>query len=142
MQQLVIIFICLTLSFILTQIFKKYKLPVVIGQILVGLILGFPFLKPLIIAGNETIIEFLSQLGIIFLLLLTGMEVEMRELSKYRKEVISTTFFTSLIPFTLGFVFVEIFGRFLNMAGYNLHIVAFTLGICLSITAEGTTVKL
>lgn len=130
---LLIITVTLTLSFAVSQLFKRYELPEVLAQVFVGFVLGIPFLKA-IFFKDMTIVDLLSELGIIFLLLLTGMEVDYKKLIKEKKEILLITIFGFLIPFAFGF-------GLMVLLGYSF-IIATIVGFALSLTSEGLKLKL
>lgn len=133
MDILTTIAICLALSLLFSEIFRRLGYPEVVGQILVGVILGLPVMAVIFSTDFLTDIEFLSQLGIIFLLLLAGLEINMNRLEKLSKAEFLVAFFSALVPFLLGF-----FG--MRLLSYDT-LAAIVVGACLSITAEGTTLK-
>jgi len=64
-------------AFLFNEAFKRLGLPPVVGQILGGLVLGVPIIKSLVFQdelGIE-IVDLLAVLGILFLLLLVGLEL-------------------------------------------------------------------
>ncbi len=85
MQDVILIFFITLLSaFIFGELFTKLKLPKIIGQIIAGLILGTPLLAGFFDLGSQGVVALLSQIGIIFLLILTGLEIDLRILKKVR----------------------------------------------------------
>jgi len=152
---LIIFTIALAASFLISELFYRLRYPRVLGQILAGMILGLPLIKQLIFPeGDLSAFELLSELGIVFLLLLTGLEMNYQKLKKVSKDATIIAFFAAIVPFALGFVSVEILGQFgiipltqVNPATgeilvYNLHIMALVVGACLSLTSEGTNAEL
>ena len=79
-------------------------------------------------------VQVFSEIGIIFLLLLTGMEVNYKKLLNEKKEIIIVAVFSFIIPFTLGYICMI-------LLGYS-KTVAIIVGFALSLTAEGTKLKL
>ncbi|MBU4406761.1 MAG: cation:proton antiporter, partial [Candidatus Altiarchaeota archaeon] len=147
----------LLFSFVISEIFYRLRYPKVIGQIIAGIILGLPFLAGLIFAGGDyaaalaagelpaVAIETLSGLGIIFLLLLTGLEINLEKFRKVSKDVALIGLSSAVIPFVLGFATIELLGSlgFINLQGYyDLHFTALVVGACLSLTAGGTKVMI
>lgn len=126
--------IILAVSFIFSELFFRLKYPRVIGQIVAGIILGMPILSNLFIGAIEEDIAFLAQLGIIFLLLLTGLEINLDKFKKAKKDSILIGLFCVLVPFSLGFILMK-------STGYS-NLISFIVGACLSLTAEGTTLKI
>jgi len=124
----------LLITIVLNEVFRRLNLPQVVGQILGGLILGVPILKSAIFeAGSIDTVGFLADIGIILLLLLVGLEIDIQKIKESSRDATLIAFFASVIPIILGFAFM----RFL---GYSI-IASVIFGGALSVTAEGTTVK-
>jgi Kef-type K+ transport system membrane component KefB len=133
MDPLLIITICLVVSLILAEVFSLLKSSAVIGLILAGIILNIPRIYSFVFSGGGIeYVQFLSNLGIIFLLFITGLEIDVDKLKQSRKEETLIAIFAALIPFALGFLITK-------TLGYG-NLVAFTVGAALSITSEGTTI--
>ncbi|MBR9676155.1 cation:proton antiporter [Candidatus Woesearchaeota archaeon] len=130
---LTIVAIILTLSFILSEISFRFNYPRVIGQLLAGIILGLPILHLVFTSEVRNNISFLADLGIIFLLLLIGMQLNLDKFKKSGKDSIIIALFCVLVPFILGFIFIK-------AIGYSTTI-AFVVGSAFSLTAEGTKLK-
>ena len=125
--------IALALSFVLSELFFRIKYPRVIGQIITGIILGLPFVKVLITSEIQSDISFLADLGIIFLLLLTGMKLNIGKLRKSGRDTIILALFSVLFPFVMGFTLMKAFD-------YGT-LAAVVFGAAISLTAEGTKLK-
>ncbi|MBD3209496.1 cation:proton antiporter [Candidatus Woesearchaeota archaeon] len=130
---LTVIALALAVSFVMSEAFFSIKYPRVIGQILTGIILGLPFIK--VIFNQESLIDikFLADLGIIFLLLLTGMKINLEKFRKSGKDTIYIALFGVLVPFFTGFILMR-------AMGYD-SLVALIFGAAISLTAEGTKLK-
>ena len=86
--------------------------PAIFGQLLAGVILGpsvfgafLPELRHLIFPGTpalKSMIDAVSQIGILLLLLLTGMETNLSLINRKRRAVISTSLFGIAVPFACG----------------------------------------
>lgn len=138
---LIIFTVCLVVSFLMSELFYRLRYPRVIGLIFAGIILGFfaDFIFP---GGNfldalemkdpmALIIKGFGELGIVFLLLLVGLEINLKKLRKVSRDVGAIGFFAAFTPFILGFLSMKLFFA-------STDTVAFIVGACLSITAEGT----
>ncbi len=134
MNVLITIALCLFAAFIASEIAYRLKIPVVVGQILIGIAIGLPAVKGLVIADNNGIIQLMSDLGIIFLLFLAGMGVSWNRMVGARKDIFMMSVFGSFVPFTFGFIVMKVLG-------YD-NLLALIVGVCLSITAEGTNARL
>ncbi len=131
MSDLFTITFALLIAFIFAEIFSHLGFSRVIGKLLAGLFLAIPFLQDSIFAENSiAIIEVLASLGVIFLLLLTGLEIDTKKMRKNSKDALFIAFFAALIPFLSGLFLA----RFLDYSWTT----AFVLGAALSLTAEGT----
>jgi len=134
MNIFIVLTICLIVSFSAKEIIKKIGLPEVVGQILAGLILGIPIIKILIFTPQTlSSIEFLSKLGILFLLFLAGIEIDLKRLISNLKDSTLIALFSAILPLILGYLF-------LKLLGYD-NITSLIFGIALAVTSEGTKVK-
>lgn len=133
MHVLVSLAAILFLAFLLNLFFKKLGFSSIIGQILAGMLLGIPVIKALLF-GSEALsaLDLLSTLGIVFLLFLAGLEIELKKIKETSRDSVLLALGTSLVPLTLGTVF-------LVSLGYDL-IVAIVFGGALAVTAGGTIV--
>lgn len=89
---------------IVLLIFNKLKLPTMIGLFITGIVLGHAI-------NNTTIISTLSELGVIFLLFIIGLEFSVEKFSAIKRyaliggilQVSLTTVLTTLLGLALGF---------------------------------------
>lgn len=89
---------------IVLLIFNKLKLPTMIGLFITGIVLGH-------VINNTTIISTLSELGVIFLLFIIGLEFSVEKFSAIKRyaliggilQVSITTVLTTLLGLALGF---------------------------------------
>ena len=88
MNTIILIAFCLGVSLLFSEMFRKFKYPRVMGQIIAGVILGIPIIKVLFTAENLGDVSFLSELGIVFLLFLVGLEINLRKLKKSSKDAL------------------------------------------------------
>ena len=120
------------------NIMERFELPGVLGEILMGMILGnliyFGIVSPeyLTLHSNETF-EFLAKLGIIFLLFLGGLDTDIEMLKRTGKVATVSTLMGVFIPLIMGY-----FG--LKMMGYPSR-EAFAGGVLLTATSIGITVR-
>lgn len=134
-ETLVVIPIILIVAFMLGELFRRAGFPSVVGQILAGMILGIPVIKHVLFSGSSamTIVEFMSILGIVFLLFLAGLELRFEKVKETTRDSILVAIGSAVVPFLLGFVF-------LKALGYNF-LTSLVFGGALMVTAEGTKVK-
>lgn len=133
-ETLVVIPVVLIAAFVLGQLFKKVGLPPVIGQILAGVLFGIPLIKATLFSSESlSIVDFLSILGIVFLLFLAGLEIDIAKVKETSKDSILVSLSAALLPLLVGFFFV-------SALGYDF-ITALVFGGALSVTSEATKVK-
>lgn len=89
----------------LAIIAKAIRQPLIPAYILAGILIGPEFLS---IIKNETFIRFLSELGIAFLLFITGLELDLEKIKRLGKNITFISFFQILITFILGY-FIAIY---------------------------------
>ena len=134
LETLVVLALVLIAAFSFNELFKRIGLPPVVGQILAGVVLGIPVIKTWIFGPQiPSMVDFLSVLGILFLLLLVGLEIDVRKVIESSKDSILISFGSVLVPLFLGFAF-------LRAMGYDV-VASIVFGGALAVTAEGTTVK-
>ena len=119
--------------------------PAIFGQLLAGVLLGpsvfgalFPDLWHMIFPGTATIksmIDALSQIGILLLLLLTGMETNLALVNRKRGTVISTSLLGIAVPFACGVALIYVLpGSMLPHEGARL-VTALFLGTALAVSS-------
>ncbi len=104
LQDIVII---LGLSILIILIFQKIKVPSILGFLLAGIIAG-PHAFNLISSSHE--VELLSEIGIIFLLFVIGIELSIKELISMKNTVLiggglqvgGTILFTTIVAYFFG----------------------------------------
>jgi Kef-type K+ transport system membrane component KefB len=110
--------------------FTKFGLPAVLGEILVGVLLGKSALG--LIEVNE-IVKILAELGVILLLFQVGLEADIHQLKKVGIKAFIVAFVGAFTPMLLGF-----------LAGYYLlnlpFLTSLFLGGTLTATSIGITV--
>ncbi|MBA3649686.1 MAG: cation:proton antiporter [Chitinophagales bacterium] len=150
---LVILSILLIASRLLGEIFKKFKLPAVMGELFAGIILGpslmgayFPgtfnaiFVDP---KQSYSAFDGLAQVGIIFLLFVAGMEVNLNTLKRRGKAAAKISFASSFFPFVTGFIATWFFyDQLFSTPTDNKLIPAMFIGTALCITALSVSAKI
>jgi len=120
------------------HVISRLGFPGVLGEILMGMILGnliyFGFISPehLTIHNNE-VFDFLSRLGIIFLLFLGGIDTDLAVFKKTGKIATVSTIFGVLVPLVMGYLALQ-------FMGYS-NTEAFVGGVVLTATSIGITVR-
>ncbi|MHC5375358.1 cation:proton antiporter [Enterococcus sp. LJL120] len=79
---------------------QKIGIPAVVGQLLIGVILGEGVLNWL---HPDTLIHEFSEIGVILLMFIAGMESNLSQLKKYLRPALLVASFGILLPLFLGF---------------------------------------
>jgi Kef-type K+ transport system membrane component KefB len=116
--------IILTIAWPVGALFVRIGLPVMLGQLLTGLILGPAVLN--IIHPSEGI-SFLADLGIFFAMFYAGMEMDPKELVEHIWPSLAVAVGGFVLPFAMGFFTALFFGGTVFQALF--------VGIGLSVTA-------
>lgn len=101
------IVVVLGLSIFIILLFQKIKVPSLLGFLIAGIIAG-PYAFNLISSQHE--VELLSEIGIIFLLFIIGIELSLKGLASMKKTILlgggmqvgGTIFFTAVVSYFLG----------------------------------------
>ncbi len=137
------IIIILISSRLLGSLFRKIGQPMVIGEIVAGIVLGpsllglffpssFNFLFPVESLPN---IQFISQVGLILFMFVIGMDLDLSALSKKASNAIIISHASIVFPFALGMGLA--YFLYSKFAGHGIPYLSFGLfiGIAMSITA-------
>ncbi len=127
------------------EFFIRMKLPSVIGEILAGIMLGPTILGKVSPAVYNTFfpsgnsknfiaLEGFILLGVVFLLLSAGLEVELSSVIKQGKSVAIVSSLSIIFPFIIGAGIVVLFPRIFSVEKASFPLAIF-IGISLSITA-------
>ncbi len=123
------------MSLALSEFFKRIGLSRSLGQMAVGMILAIPVIKHILfVENNLSVFNSLAEFGIIFLLLLTGMELNINKLKSASKPALIITLSTAMLSFAGGY-FATV------LMGFH-QILGVVVGMCFAITAEDMVVKL
>jgi P-type Ca2+ transporter type 2C len=133
MEFIPVLFICLSVTYLISWFFRRLGLPHILGHLTTGLILSIPFISKFIFNDHNsmTIFSTIANLGLIFLLFFIGLKINVSSLMKFSKRSINISFLSALVPFALGFIC----GHFLGMDFFG----AMILGASLSVTAEAVS---
>lgn len=106
------IIVLLGIGRLLGEGMQRLGQPAIMGQLLAGLLLGPSFFGALLpdlqhmlfpsSPGQKTMLEAVSQLGILLMLLLTGMETDMALIGKMRRAAFSVSVAGIAVPFACG----------------------------------------
>ncbi|MEH2346430.1 MAG: cation:proton antiporter [Nostoc sp.] len=140
---LVEVLIVIGLSRLVGLAFRSIKQPLVIGEIVAGIMLGpslFGLVAPHIavtLFPPETIpfLNVLSQVGLIFFMFLIGLELNPKYLGGQLEVAILTSHVSILVPFSLGTLLAVILYPLVSNASVSFTAFALFLGAAMSITA-------
>ena len=122
---------------------RKISQPVVIGEIIAGIVLGpsligrfFPEISAFLFPANSLPnLQFLSQIGLILFMFVIGMELDLKVLRNKANEAVVVSHASIIIPFALGMGLA--FFTYRTFAPQGVKFLSFSLfmGISMSITA-------
>lgn len=98
----------------LGELAQRYRQPSVVGEILAGILLGpsilsnlFPFLSEWLVPHTEIqgyLLEVISLLGVMFLLLITGLETDIALIRRHARTAIGVSFGGIMVTFSTGLI--------------------------------------
>ena len=133
---LLVIFIALLLAYLISEVFRYFGLPRVVGQILAGIILGIPLIKNALFTEQITpVFSFITNIGIILLFFFVGLEINLKKFRKNFKESSLIAVFNTLIPLVAGFLA----GKFLFQFNNTTSLI---LGISVSVSSQAISLDI
>jgi Kef-type K+ transport system membrane component KefB len=98
-----VLILALTLLIILFAplIFKRFRIPGIIGLIIAGVVIGPHTLH---IIEKSTSFELFSKTGLLYIMFLAGLEIDMHEFKQNRSKSVVFGAFTFFIPITIGYL--------------------------------------
>lgn len=114
----------LTVAWALGALFVRVGLPIMLGELLAGIILGPPLLGAV---HSSPTLQFLADLGIFFAMFYAGMEMDPRELVRHIWPSLAVAVGGFVVPFILGYFVCRLFGGTLYQSLF--------VGMGLSVTA-------
>ncbi len=119
---------------VIGEIFERFSLPSVLGEILAGIVLGpyaLNWIQP------STTIYSVAELGAIFVLFSAGLETSPRELIRIGGKAVQVAGAGIVVPFILGFAYMRLRGDATNEAVFvGAAMVATSVGITARILAD------
>lgn len=114
------------------ELFERFRQPAVLGELLVGIVLG-PTLLGVIHPHENPVISYLAELGIIILLFQVGAESDLSALlGQWRRSVV-VAFLGVLLPLGLGYGYGMLTGQ--------ATLAALFIGATLAATSIGITIR-
>jgi Kef-type K+ transport system membrane component KefB/nucleotide-binding universal stress UspA family protein len=129
----------------LGELLQRFGQPAIMGQLIGGILLGpslfgwlWPSAQHLIFSGHsaqKSMIDAVSQLGILMLLLLTGMETDLRLVRRVGAACVSISTAGVLVPFLCGFALAQFLPPSLLPEPDERVVAGLFLGTALSISS-------
>ncbi len=100
------------LTYILGYFLSQLKIPTILAALFIGVFLSYtPFLSFIDSETNfKNTFEFLSNLGVLFLLFYIGLQIELSEMRKSSSDIIWLTILNTIFPFILGTAAMLLYG--------------------------------
>ncbi|RVC73965.1 potassium transporter, partial [Mesorhizobium sp. M4A.F.Ca.ET.022.05.2.1] len=127
------------------ELLERIGQPAVMGQLIGGILLGpsllgwlWPAAERLVFTGDaaqKSMINAIAQLGVLMLLLLTGMETDLRLVRRVGRACFSISAAGVAVPFMLGFVAAQFMPESLLASGGERLVAGLFLGTALSISS-------
>lgn len=137
---------------VLGEIAQRLKQPSVIGEILAGILWGpsilghfFPNIFGYIIPGNTTqghLLEAVSMIGAMFLLLITGLETDLKLIRRHAKTALSVSFGGISVTFAFGFLLGQFLPDTLLVDPSQRIVFSLFIATAMSITAIPVIAKI
>lgn len=142
----------LFLSKIIGELSKKINIPVVIGELVLGIILGptvletiFPSFATMFFPDSNALkIAFDSfvSIAIVIFLFTAGLEIHLSLLKNIGKNIIYISITSTIIPFLLGFGAVYLMPDFFGISPSNIFTYALFFGSSMSISALPVIIRI
>lgn len=145
--------IMLFMAKLLGELFTMMKQPAIIGEIIAGIILGptvlgnispetFTFLFP-----SDTIlkvaIDGITTLAVVLLLLVSGLEVDLSIVMKYRRIAVSTSVIGIIVPFVMGFGISYLSPEFMGLTDPDRRVIfSLFIGTAIAISSLPVIAKI
>jgi Kef-type K+ transport system membrane component KefB len=119
---------------VMAYLFKRLGQPVVIGEVLAGILVG-PALLGWVHEGE--VLEFLAELGAIFLLFMVGLETRLKDILAVGKEAFLVAVLGVALPFLGGYLYgLELGFQTLSALFLGTALVATSVGITARVLQE------
>jgi P-type Ca2+ transporter type 2C len=123
------------LTYVSAALLEKLRIPVILSALLVSMAAQFtPLGQRLLAPEFQEAFSFLANLGVMFILFFIGLQIDFREMSRSRSDIVWLTVLNTTIPFVLGMAVMR-------MLGYDL-LISFVIGLTCMPTAEAVIVPI
>lgn len=131
-----VILVALVLAYFFSEMLRYFRMPRVIGQILAGIVLGFPFFKKLLFTSDVLLVfSFLTNIGIILLFFFVGLEINTNLFKKNFKESSLISIFNTIIPLIAGYLAAKFLFKFEDLPSV-------VIGISLSVSSQAISLDI
>ncbi len=146
-EPVIVFTILISIILIAPIVFKKFRIPGIVGLIISGMIIG-PHGIHLLESGES--VKLLSTSGLLYLMFLVGLELDLRDLVRNRNKSIVFGALTFFIPFISGFILAHyifsfpILASLLTASIFSTHtLISFPIASRLGITrSEAVTITI
>ncbi len=139
-QILLMLAVVFILSKTLSRVVAKFGIPGLVGEIVLGVVLANLVIGDFDIAdaldlkegsAGHAVLEVFSELGVIFLLFMVGLETRVSDLTSVGKAAFLVAFMGVIVPFAVGYAYVTLFGdgEFYHSMFMGAAMVATSVGI-------------
>ena len=133
-DQLTELLVVLVAAKVGAEVMARLRLPPVIGELVIGMVIGVGGLAWVSIDGG--VLETLAEIGVIILLYEVGLEIQLGDMARLGRSAMSVAIIGVVTPFALGFFAVSLFG----IAGGTTEIAVF-MGAAMTATSVGITAR-
>lgn len=124
------LFVIIVGASLVSALFERLRLPVLVGEILLGVAIAA--LAPHLLAGEE-VFPVIAELGVIVLLFAVGLETKVEDLLRVGGTAAGVAVLGVVVPFALGYALM-------SYLGYSLQAAAF-MGAAMVATSVGITAR-
>jgi Kef-type K+ transport system membrane component KefB len=135
------------------ELFTKIKQPAIIGEIIAGVILGPTILGNIspeifnLLFPSDNILKIaldgITTLAVVLLLLVSGLEVDLSIVLKYRRTAIATSVIGIIVPFVMGFVISYLSPEFMGLTNPDMRVVfSLFIGTAIAISSLPVIAKI
>ena len=128
------------------ELFTKIKQPAIIGEIVAGILLGPTVLGMLSPAtfnwlfptdtSLKVAMDGITTLAVVLLLLVSGLEVDLSVVLKYRKTAVTTSVIGIIVPFIMGFGISYLYPELMGLTNPNMRLLfSLFIGTAISISS-------
>lgn len=106
-NSLAILSLVLAIIWLVPMVCRKIRVPAIVGFILVGILIGEHGLG---LIGQNATIDILGKMGMLYIMLQAGIEIDMNDFRQYRTGAVVFGLYTFLFPFLLGIMAARVMG--------------------------------